>query len=385
MWPAAKLRGSSARVAAWRDTLTTVAVTRSDVARAAGVSPAVVSYVLNGGPRPASTEARTRVLEAVGRLGYRPNAIASALRGGSTQTIGFLNPNRSNPFFGELAEALERYLNDHGYLVLAGSTYGYRSSEERLLRTFVDRQVDGLIISSGTSLVDPSLGELEEPVLVLDDANGSDSFSSVATEDSLDAAVPGDQLQHHGHELSGCSGGARLVKAAALRLAGWRQQQQRTGRPSGDELVAFADQSQSGGDSAAQLLLNPHGRPATLHGRRPTALFVGSDVQAIGALWACHDLGLRVPQDVAVVSMGGTRAAAYTIPTLTTMRQDVEYLARTACSQLLREIRDPQAPRTPTRLRGNLVIGQSCGCPPPSWPRATGGPGTEPYRVPTRG
>ena len=110
-----------------------MAVTRSDVARAAGVSPAVVSYVLNGGPRPASAQAHTRVLEAVSRLGYRPNAIASALRGGSTQTIGFLNPNRSNPFFGELAEALELYLNDHGYLVLGGSTYGNRASEERLL------------------------------------------------------------------------------------------------------------------------------------------------------------------------------------------------------------------------------------------------------------
>ena len=119
----------------------------------------MVSYVLNGGPRPASTQARTRVREAVNRLGYRPNAIASALRGGSTQTIGFLCPNRSDPFFGELAEAFERYLTDHCYLVLAGSTYGYRASEERLLRTFVDRQVDGLIISAGTSLIGPALGE----------------------------------------------------------------------------------------------------------------------------------------------------------------------------------------------------------------------------------
>jgi LacI family transcriptional regulator len=110
------------------------------------------------------------------------------------------------------------------------------------------------------------------------------------------------------------------------------------------------------------LLLSEHGRPGTLHGRRPSALFVASDVQAIGVLRACHELGLRVPADVAVVSMGGTRAARYTIPTLTTMRQDVEYLARTAATQLLERIRVPGTVPSHTRLRGNLVVGQTCGC-----------------------
>jgi LacI family transcriptional regulator len=339
-----------------------VAVTRSEVARAAGVSPALVSYVLNDGPRPVSTQARARVLEAVDRLGYRPNAIASALRGGSTRTIGFLTPNRTNPFFGELAEALEHHLDDLGYLVLAGSTYGYRPTEERMLRTFVDRQVDGLIVSAGTSLDDSSLGQLRGPVLVLGAGYASASYSSVGTEDLLDAARSVDHLHNHGHELIGCIAGPPQVRSEALRLAGWRSQRQGAGRPSGDELVAFADQSEGGGDSAAQLLLNPHGRPATLHGRRPSALFVTSDVQAIGALWACHHLGLRVPEDVAVVSMGGTHAAAYTIPTLTTIRQDVGYLASTAGTQLVREMLDPEAPRANISLHGNLVIGRTCGC-----------------------
>lgn len=66
-----------------------MAVTRSDVARLAGVAPAVVSYVLNHGPRP--------VEAAIRKLDYRPNAIASALRGGSTRSIGFLTPNQRNP------------------------------------------------------------------------------------------------------------------------------------------------------------------------------------------------------------------------------------------------------------------------------------------------
>lgn len=337
-------------------------VTRSDVAREAGVSPAVVSYVLNNGPRPASVQARARVLEAVQKLGYRPNAIASALRAGSTQTIGFLTPNRANPFFGALSEAVEQRLNDEGYLMLAATTHGYQPDEERLLHTFVDRRVDGLIIAAGTSLVGSALRDLDAPVLVLDHAPESAGYSSVQTEDHLDAAAAVDHLQNHGHDLIGCVVGPPRIRSEPLCLAGWRTQQQRAGAFAGDELVAFADQSEAGGASAARLLLSDHGRPAILHGRRPTALFVGSDIQAVGVLWACHELGLRVPEDVAVVSLGGTRAAAYAIPTLSTVRQDVEYLAGAACAQLLRLVHEPGAPQTHLRIRGNLVVGQTCGC-----------------------
>ncbi len=326
------------------------------------MSPAVVSYVLNNGPRPASTQARARVLDAVQKLGYRPNAIASALRAGSTRTIGFLTPNRANPFFGALAETVEQTLNDQGYLMLAANTHGYQPDEERLLRTFVDRRVDGLIISAGTSLAGPSLDEVDAPVLVFEDTYESTAYSSVQTEDHLDAATAVDHLQNHGHDLIGCIVGPPRIRSEAMRLAGWRAQQHRNGGPAGDELVAYSDQSEAGGDSAARLLMSEHGRPATLHSRRPTALLVASDIQAIGVLWACHDLGIRVPEDIAVVSMGGTRAAAYAIPTLTTVRQDVEYLAGAACAQLLRLIADPAAPQTHLRARGNLVIGQTCGC-----------------------
>jgi len=326
------------------------------------VSPAVVSYVLNDGPRPASSHARARVLAAVQKLGYRPNAIASALRAGSTRTIGFLTPNRANPFFGALAETVEQRLNDQGYLMLAATAHGYQPDEERLLNTFVDRRVDGLMISAGTALIGPALQEVDKPVLVFDDAHGSSSCSSVQTEDQLDAAVAVDHLQNHGHDLVGCIIGPKRLRSEAMRLAGWRSQQQRHGALAGDELVAFADQSEAGGDSAARLLLSDHGRPATLHGRRPTALFVASDIQAIGVLWACHDLGLRVPEDVAVVSMGGTRAAAYAIPTLTTVRQDIEYLAGAACAQLLRLIAEPGTVQRHLRVRGNLVVGETCGC-----------------------
>ena len=83
-------------------------VTRSDVARYAGVSTAVVSYVVNGGPRPVAAATAARVSEAIRVLGYRPNASARALRTGSTQMLGLVVPEIGNPLFAELAVAVER-------------------------------------------------------------------------------------------------------------------------------------------------------------------------------------------------------------------------------------------------------------------------------------
>lgn len=337
-------------------------VTRSDVAREAGVSPAVVSYVLNNGPRPVSSDLRLRVEEAVSRLGYRPNAIAAALRAGTTQSIGFLSPSPRNPFFAELSEAIERKFSDHGYLVLTANTYYDRGREERYLSTFIDRNVDGLVFSAGVSLVSSPLPSVAQPVLVLDAPDGHEAWSSIATEDAADAARAVEHLQRHGHEVIGCIAGPPHVRTEAARIEGWRRQQDGAGLPAGNELVAYADISEEGGNAAALQLLSEHGRPWTAHGHRPSALFVASDAQAVGAVYACYQLGLRVPDQVAIVSMGGTRAAGYTIPPLTTLRQDVEYIAESAASHLLHRISDSSTPPLHASLRGNLVIGHSCGC-----------------------
>jgi LacI family transcriptional regulator len=259
-----------------------MAVTRSDVARAAGVSPAVVSYVLNNGPRPVAPSTRARVLDAVAALDYRPNAIASALRGGSTQTVGLLTPNRSNPFLGELAEAVEQTLSQHGYMALTGSTYGNTGIAERLLRTFLDRKVDGIIVAPGVSVVGAALQAVEQPLVILERLANHGPFSTVCTDDLADAATTVAHLQVHGHRHIGCISGPPHSSTEALRLQGWRETQRGVGHPYGDGLVAFGEVSEEGGYQAASTLLSEHGRPWAVYGRAPSALFVASDVQAIG-------------------------------------------------------------------------------------------------------
>lgn len=343
--------------------LGTMTVTRSDVARAAQVSPAVVSYVLNNGPRPVSAQARARVEEAVRRLGYRPNAIAAALRAGTTRSVGFLTPNPRDPFLAELGEAFERQFSARDYVVLTGNTYYDRTREERYLQTFVDRNVDAVIFTPGISLAGSPGAEVGRPILSLDVSAGPDGWSTLQTCDAEDAATGVEHLQRHGHDLIGCIAGPPHLAGERARIEGWRRQLSTRSVTAGTELIAYGDISEEGGNAAALQLLSQHGRPWAVHGRRPSAVFVTSDAHAVGAISACYELGLRVPEDVAMVGMGGTRIAPYTIPPLTTMRQDVEYIAAAATTNLLQRIENPDAAPLRSRLRGNLVLGRSCGCP----------------------
>lgn len=327
--------------------------TRSDVARLAGVSTAVVSYVVNNGPRPVSEKSRRAVEDAIRELNYRPNVMARALKGGTSGSVGLLLPEQSNPYFAELAQAVERELSEEETLVLTG-TIG-RSSERsrRYIDLLVERRVDAIIAIGGGAL-EEQLSQLRSVSVAFIDRAGhvggrAFSVSTLGAEGAMRAA---EHLQFHGHRHIGCVAGPPGVTVADDRVTGWR-------RAVGDEsrdLVAYGDFTAAGGDRAAESLLAETGHRAAAHRPRPTALFVSSDVQAMGVIHACDRLGLRVPDDVAIVSFDGTRAGAFVQPSLTSLRQPVDAMAREIAAFL--------RSGTPAdmRLDGQLVIRHSCGC-----------------------
>ena len=121
--------------------------TQADVARAAGVSTAVVSYVVNNGPRPVSPEARERVEAAIQALGYSPNASARALRSGASRLLGVCVPGARNPYHAELVEHVATAADQAGYGTLLMTTDASPRREDELITALIDRGVDGLIIS----------------------------------------------------------------------------------------------------------------------------------------------------------------------------------------------------------------------------------------------
>ena len=323
----------------------------------AGVSPSVVSYVINNGPRPVSRATRTRVEAAIEALGYRPDSIASALRGGATRAVGLLIPSPVNPFFAELAEVIERELHDAGYALSICITDDDAVRERLHLRMLTDRRVDGIIAVSSRALA-TVLGTARTPVVTLDRVHGHTGISSVQVDNARDAARAVEHLQSLGHRAIGCVAGPWPIQVVADRVAGWRMQQALIGAPNGRELVAHGPFSADGGSAAALALLGAADRTRAV---RPTALFVTSDAQAHGAMRTCSQLGLRIPQDVSIVSFDGTRSARYTQPALTTMRQPVREMGRAIVELLIARVSSPALTPSSLTFRTNLVVGGTTG------------------------
>jgi LacI family transcriptional regulator len=331
---------------------------RTDVARMAGVSPSVVSYVINNGPRPVSRATRTRVEAAIEALNYRPDAIASALRGGATRAVGLLIPSPVNPFFAELAAVIERELLDAGYALSICITDDDAVRERLHLRMLMDRRVDGVIAVSSRALATFMDAATTTPVVALDRVHGHARISSVQVDNVRDAARAVEHLQSFGHRSIGCIAGPWPIQVTADRIAGWRMQQASIGARHGRELIAHGPFSAEGGSAAALTLLDAAGRNRAMP---PTALFVTSDAQAHGVMRTCSELGLRIPDDVSIVSFDGTRSARFTLPTLTTMRQPVREMGRAIVELLIAQVITPELSPRAVTFTTNLVVGGTSG------------------------
>ncbi|WP_424216393.1 LacI family DNA-binding transcriptional regulator (plasmid) [Streptomyces sp. BI20] len=360
--------------------------TRQDVARLAGTSPSVVSYVLNNGPRSVAPATRERVLAAVRELDYRPNAVARSLRMNQTMTLGLVVPDAANPFFAELARSLEDHAWSAGYTLLVGNSTDDPGREAGYVRTFVDRQVDGLILipARGDRTWRAETARAGVPSLVLDrELIGPDGgagsgtgptggVSHVVVDNAGGARAATEHLLAHGRRRVGCVAGPLGLHPTVDRVVGWRTALEAAGLRAGSG-SGGATGWQACPPDAAPLL---HGRFGRLDGYRSgrallradravDALFVTSDEQAFGVLRAAAELGIRVPEDLAVIAFDGIAAGAYTHPALSTLVQPFDLLARTAVRRLLERVRDPDLPATRDVLPVTLLPRGTCGCPDP--------------------
>jgi LacI family transcriptional regulator len=340
-------------------------VTRDDVATRAGASVAVVSYVVNGGPRPVSAATRARVEAAIAELGYRPNGLARALKRGRTNVIGLLVPDSSNPFFAAMSHAIEEQASAAGFVVLLGNSAGSAQREEAFVKALLEQRVDGIVLlgTEDEAKAALSLAASTVPVVVLHRTlawigNKSAEWSPTAVV-SVDNESGGFEatrhLSQHGHAVVGCIAGPEGVLPSDERVAGWRAA---LGRLTVEDAPLVREPfTREGGYHAASQLFSQHPSPA--------ALFVCSDEQAIGVLRYAAEAGLSIPNDVAVVSFDGTRDGLFTTPTLTSVVQPMAEISRIAMSQILDSLNGSETspPGQVHTLPFALRVGESCGCP----------------------
>jgi LacI family transcriptional regulator len=339
------------------------AVTREDVAQRAGVSTAVVSYVLNEGSRPVARDTRRRVQAAIEELGYRPNAIARALRSRRSRALGLVVSDISNPFMGELARSIEVAAFEYGFSVLLGNTMVDEERQRRHLRHLVDRQVDGLLLVPVSPIDADTVAELNGgrvPVVVLDrpappTSRGAQLQARTILADNIAGGeMVTTHLVGHGHHRIACLAGPPPMPPSTERLAGFERALAAAGVDRSSCPVARSSVNRGDGYRAAMSLLGS--------GRPPTALFAVSDEQAIGVLRAAYELGMRVPDDLAVAGFDGIGEGAYCTPGLTTVRQPVQAMARRAVGLLVGHISGPPLRRRTETMPVQLVRRGSCGC-----------------------
>jgi len=331
-------------------------VTRADVARFAGVSTAVVSYVVSGG-RPVAQPTAARVREAIDILGYRPNGSARALRKGITETLGLILSDSSNPYFAEFAREIEIAASQRGYALMMANSHGDEVVETRLFDEFIGRRVDGLLV--GTVGSRPDLYAIRRsgvPAVWIDCPEPVPGYASLGADSFAGASRAVSHLiQRHGHRRVGLVIGEAEQGPADARERGWRHALLNDGLVQGP--IAHGPWTRQGGLAAGhELLAAPE---------PPTAIFASSDLQGIGVLRAAHERALRIPEDLAVVSFDGTTESEFCWPPLTTVRQPVCEMAHAAVEIVLNR---PIAPSY-RRFEADLLLRQSCGCGPESTDR----------------
>ena len=329
--------------------------TRADVARYAGVSDAVVSYVVNSGPRPVAAETAERVRAAIDVLGYRPNLSARALKRGSAQMLGLILSDISNPLFAEFALQIEMAAFAHGHVVLMTNSLGDTITERRLLEDLMSRQVAGLLLASTRSRPDgiDKAVRFGIPTTVIDCTGPIPGHSSLGPDTVGGTTLVVEHLieVHRPHTIGMVAGEGGDED---LRERGWQQATRAAGLPDGPRIrVPF---TREGGYLGGRRLLDTR--------NPPDAIFAASDLQAVGVLRAAHELGVKVPDDLAVVTFDGTKEAEFCWPSLTASRQPLREMAVDAVNTVLARNPAPPAHRS---YPMELVIGQSCGCSGNQW------------------
>lgn len=334
--------------------------TSRQVAEAAGVSRTTVSFVLNEVPGVRiSEETRQRVLEAAQRLNYHPDAAARRLVSGHTRIIGLVlrqTPQQmaADAFLPEALHGLSQAARRQGFHVLLEALDPTDST--RHYSTLVrENHTDGLVLS-GPRADDTELIQLHNegfPIVLQGQLPGT-GVPSVDVDNTAGARLAVEHLIQLGHQRIGLITNAPLVyTAAAARLAGYRAALQAADLPYDEKLVRCGNFTAESGYAAMLDLL--HG------GHAPTAVFVASDLVAIGALAGARATGRRVPDDLAVVGFDDIPLARYTEPPLTTIRLPAFALGFAAGELLIRLIKGEEVNSPQMLLDIELVVRRSSG------------------------
>jgi LacI family transcriptional regulator len=327
--------------------------TMRDVAVEAAVSVATVSACVSG-RRFVSPELKARVERAIADLGYQPDGIARSLRTGTTDLIGLVIPDITNPFFTEFVRDVELLAKADGYAtILADSNYEV-VTEARMLGLLRQQRVDGVILCPAGERADYNFAAWSPdlPVVIVDNAWDDTPFDTI----TLDNVAAGADITRHilaqGHRDIAMVAGPRGNHTSDQRLGGFVRAMAEAGVPPRVDFIRHGDFREAGGYAQAQALIDLP--------QRPSAIFVANNNMLIGVMRALHDRGLQAPDDISVASIDDFPWAGAFRPGLTTARQPVRLFAEHALRLIrLRCVEQTLSAREQIVLTPQLVVRES--------------------------
>ena len=325
-----------------------------EVAKRAGVSTATVSRVLSR-PDVVAPSTRRRVLQAVERLGFTPNAISKSLRTLRTRKLIVTVPDIANPFFALILKGIEDAAQREGYNVLVGDTQHEEEREERYAEMLKTKEADGLIFlghrlpKEAASLM-KSVAPRCAPVVNGCEFSPRLGLPSVHIDNAKAAAEAMSHLYSLGHRRIGIVTGPLVSPLSRDRLEGATARAKKEGAER-DFVVMNGDFSiESGAVAAARLLARKE---------PPTAIFCFNDEMAMGVYMTAHREGIRIPADLSVVGFDDIRYAACMDPPLTTVAQPMREIGEGTVRLLMQILKDPDVAPEPVTLPHILTIRSS--------------------------
>jgi LacI family transcriptional regulator len=322
-------------------------VTMADVARHAGVSRTTVSFVLsNRSTANIPEETRSRILDAVSALGYRPNAGARALAAQRTRLVGLITDVVTTPFGAGIIRGAQEQARSQGQSLLIASINGDPALDEAAVETMLEHRVEGLVCASGEHRpITPPASLAGVPTVFVHCFDEDRRFPAVVPDEVGGGYVATRRLADAGHRRIGFINLDPQTVAAVGRLEGYERALREVGIQPDRSLVRNGHATADGGyEQAAELLdsVDP-----------PTAIFCGTDRMAMGAYDAIKERGLVVARDVAVVGFDDQEViASYLRPGLTTVALPFEEMGARGVELL----GDPEAEQ-PTGTAATVTVG----------------------------
>ncbi|MBC2104475.1 catabolite control protein A [Listeria booriae] len=290
-------------------------VTIYDVAREANVSMATVSRVVNGNPN-VKPITRKKVLDVIKQLGYRPNAVARGLASKKTTTVGVMIPDISNVFYAELARGIEDIATMYKYNIILSNSDENEDKELQVLNTLLGKQVDG-IIYMGERISEQLQEEFDRspaPVVLAGSVDAANKIASVNIDYKQASYEAVSRFTKNGRKkIAFISGSLDEPVNSELKLGGYREALKEAKIKFNEDYVLESAYNYEAGVKAWEQLSS---LKAT-----PDAIYVADDELAMGVLNAALDAGVKVPEDLEIVTSNNTKLTLMARPQLSTVVQ----------------------------------------------------------------